>query len=90
MIVEWLVQLATSMGAWFVGLFPDWEVPEWFTDADGYVAGLFGFFDGLSPFIDWAFIGAICMVPMAVWLIGLTVKGVRVLIAHVPFFGGKG
>lgn len=82
--------MASSVITWIVGLFPDWEPPGWLINADDMVQQVFGFFDGLSPWVDWAFIGTICLIPFGVWAAVLLFKGVRVIVSHVPFFGGRG
>lgn len=90
MISEWFVKLGTGLWAFFAGLFPDWEAPPELLDADGTLNQLFTLGQGLEPFANWALIGILAAIPLAVWVIGVMVRAVRLLIGHVPFVGGNG
>lgn len=90
MIVEWLVSVGTGVVAWVVGLIPGWEVPSWLTNADDLLNSIWQLGDGLEPFVDWnlaATVGGACLL---LWPICLAIVGVRALISHIPFVGGKG
>lgn len=90
MILEWLVKVAVGLWQWIADLFPDWDAPVELTDADGMIGQIFALGTGLEPWVNWSLIGVLGAIPLAVWVIGMTVKMVRVLLAHVPFIGGNG
>lgn len=90
MITEWIVTVAAGFFAWIADLFPDWDVPEVLTNPDGMINQLFSFGIGLEPFVNWGLIGVLAAIPLTVWVIGVTVKAVRVLLGHIPGFGGNG
>lgn len=90
MISEWFVKLGTGLWAFFAGLFPDWEVPPELLQADGMIGQLFSFGQGLEPYANWGLLGVLAAIPLTVWVIGITIRSVRLLISHVPFIGGNG
>lgn len=90
MIVEWLIGLAVGLWEFFAGLFPDWSAPPQLLQADGMIEQLFQYGQGLEPFADWALLGALGAIPLLVWVIGITVRAVRLLLGHVPGIGGNG
>lgn len=90
MIIEWLVKVAVGFWQFLADMFPDWELPPELLDADGMIAQVFSFGQGLEPFVNWPLVGALGLIPLAVWVIGLTVRMVRLLLSHVPFIGGNG
>lgn len=90
MITEFLVKVAVGLFEFFAGLFPDWDVPPELLDADGMIGGIISLGTGLEPFVNWGFVSAIAMIPLVVWVIGITVRAVRLLMGHVPGIGGNG
>ncbi len=89
MIIEWLMSVAAGLWGFVGSLLPDWELPAELTDPDGMLGQVFALGQGLSPFIDWAFVGLVGGIPLAVWVIGLLWKAFRMFISHFPFFGGN-
>lgn len=90
MITEWLISVGSGFGQWVASLFPVLELPEQLVDLDDTVNTILSYGEGMGAFVDWTAIGIIAGIPLAVWALGLVVKGVRVLIGHIPFIGGKG
>lgn len=90
MITEWLVSVGAGFGAWVATLFPELELPDWFTGVDDIVNGVFAYGDGLGAWVAWDIVPAILLLPIAIWAVGLTVRAARAAIGHVPFVGGKG
>lgn len=89
MIVEWLTGLAAGLWEFIGGLLPDWELPPELADPNGFVGQIFALGQGLAPFIDWGFVGLIGAIPLAVWVIGLLWRAGRMVMSHIPFFGGN-
>lgn len=90
MITEWLIGVGAAFGTWIAGLFPELDMPEQLVNLDDTVNTIFGWGDGLGAFVQWEVIGVLAAIPLLVWTGGLIVKGIRVLVAHIPFIGGKG
>lgn len=89
MIVEWLVAVGTSMGNTVVGLFPSISIPAGIQNLDDGVNGLLNSTSGLGVWLDLPTIGILAAVPAAVWGLGMTFKGFRMLLSHLPFVGGR-
>lgn len=89
MIVEWLVNLAAGLFKFIADLFPDWETPPELLDPTGLMAQVMAHTAGLGIFVDWALIGALALIPLGVWVLGLSFRALKTLISHIPFFGGN-
>lgn len=90
MITEWLVAVGAGLFAFIADLLPDWEPPTWLANIGGLFEQVWGFADGLAPWVDWSLAGIVAGVLAAVWVFSLTFRAGRALFAHVPFIGGKG
>lgn len=91
MIIEWLVGVAMGIATWFTGLFAtDWEVPTFLSGLDNTLNSVFANISGVSVWADWGFIIAVVLVVVSTWAVGLSVKVVRAIASHIPFFGGSG
>lgn len=90
MITEWIISVGSGFASWAAGLFPQLTIPSWLTNADDYVNGVFAYGDGLGAWVDWPVVAAIGAVPLATWVLMLTVRGGRVALSHLPFVGGRG
>lgn len=90
MITEWLIKVGTSLWAFIAGLFPDWVAPPGLSDADSFIVDIFQFSQGLEPLADWKLLAVLAAIPPTVWIIGITIRGVRLLLSHVPLVGGNG
>lgn len=89
MITQWLIDLGTGLASWLSSLLPHWDVPSWFSGLGDSINSLFAWGSGLGPLVNWAAIAAIASVPIGLWAAGLLFKLGRMVLSHVPFFGGK-
>lgn len=90
MIVEWLLELSAGFNEWVASLAPAMDLPF---DPEAPVADWGPFLSwtvGLGWWIDFTLLAAICAAAVGIWLAAGGVKLVRVLLSHVPFFGGRG
>lgn len=90
MIIEWLITVAVNFVGWIGSLFPTIEIPGWLSGLDGSVNGWFSQWDGVGVWVDWKFISTVVAVVLSVWAIGFVIKLVRVILGHIPQFGGNG
>lgn len=90
MILEWLLGLGAGVSEWVASIMPPIELPEQLVNIDEAINSIFAYGNGLGAWVDWSLCAVVLLVPLAVWAVGLTVRAVRVLISHVPFFGGNG
>lgn len=90
MISEFFIALGASIAVWFNSLFPPLDLPSWFVNADDRVNGVFAYGNGLGVWIEWSLVVPILLAPLAFWVLGLSIRGFRVLVAHLPFIGGRG
>lgn len=90
MITELFVNMAVGVAIWFNQLIPPTVLPEWFVNADNYINGIFAYGDGLGAWIEWSAVVPIMLAPVGFWVLGLSIRGIRVLISHLPFVGGRG
>ncbi len=90
MIIEWIVNVGAGFVNWIVSLFPTLELPESLVHLDDTINEILAMGDGLGAFFDWTLIGVLAAIPLTIWVAGLLLRGARVLIAHLPFIGGRG
>lgn len=90
MIVEWFLDLVSTVIDWFFGLFDGLSVPTWIKSPPGYVHDFFGSFASLGAWVPWAVIGSVVALVLGVYGVGFVVKVVKQILAHVPAFGGAG
>lgn len=90
MIIEWLMRVGTGFASWVVSIFPTLDLPEGIVNLDDHITSVLALGAGTGVFIDWTYIGFVAAIPLSVWALGLLVKAVRALVAHIPFVGGKG
>lgn len=90
MITEWLFTVGMVIANWAASLFPDWEAGEDIANVDDSINGLLAMGTGAGAFVDWAYIGVIVGIPLSLWVLGMSVAGIRTLASHIPFFGGRG
>lgn len=91
MIVEWLIGVGGTIGSWIAGLFPPLDLPPELVNVDDTITALIqDYGEGMGAFADWGYVALVLAIPLVVWVAGLTIKGIRVLVGHVPFVGGKG
>lgn len=90
MISEWVAGIAVELVAWIASLFGDFEIPQWAYDSRGVMIDLLQTYSGLGVWVDWQALG-ICMAAVGgVYAIGVSIKLLRVVVAHIPQFGGAG
>lgn len=90
MITEWFLGLVSTVVQFFVDGIPDWEVPSQVVNLDDTINGFTGMLDGSGVWLPWAFMFGCIAVVVGSYVVGLTVKVVRAVLAHVPAFGGAG
>lgn len=90
MIVEWLLSVGAAISEWVASLMPPVEIPDEIVNVDDSINDLFALGSGLGAWVDWALCAIVLGIPLTIWVVGLSVRALRALIAHVPFFGGGG
>lgn len=91
MIVEWLLSVVAGAWEFMVGLVPDWTVPPELTDPGGIMADVLTLANGVGVWVDWVFLGAVALIPLSVWVIGVLWKTFRMIASHIgPQIGGSG
>ena len=78
------------MNIWLAGLFPEWEIPEFFAEFDATINSLMGSLHGVAVWADWAYILVVVSSVVFVWGFAFIVKLARAVAAHIPFVGGSG
>jgi hypothetical protein len=90
MIAEWFGEVVIAFVAWLASIWGDFEIPQWAYDSRGTMIDLLASYSGLGVWVDWQALG-ICMAAVgATYALGLVVRLIRVLVAHIPQFGGGG
>lgn len=90
MIVEFFMGLGAAFSEWIAGLFGEWDIPDFLVNLDDMINEILDNLDGVAVWVDWGFILICVLAVIGVWGVGLAVKGVRAIAAHIPFFGGSG
>lgn len=90
MIVEYFLAMTGHFVTGIGGLFPDATLPDWFVNLSANLNAFFARFDGVGVWVNWAVVGPMITLTIGWWLIGLLIKLVRVVIGHIPAFGGNG
>lgn len=90
MITEWLISLGLGVVTWIATLFPEWEIPEWVTENQQTSVQLLQSYEGLGVWVDWNALGVAIVATTTVYGVGLSVRGIRAALAHIPQFGGGG
>lgn len=88
MITEFFLNLFTTVQTFVLGIIPDVQLPSWFSDAAGYVAGWINQGANLGVWVPWALVGSVTAAVLGVWLFGLAVKSARWLLGLLPTMGG--
>lgn len=90
MITEWFLNWALGVVRWLVDLLPDWDMPAELSAPGALLDTVLANAAGVGVWIDWGAIIALALVPLAVWLIGVSWKALRTAFSHFPFIGGSG
>lgn len=84
------MQLGMTIATWFISLFPDWDAPAEVVNFDSTINGFIGGFSGLGVWAPWPLVIFCAVASVGAWVIGLTIKAVRAIAAHIPLVGGAG
>lgn len=88
MITEFFITLSATIADWFMGLFPEWNVPPEVAGFDNTVNGFIDDFSGLGVWAPWPLLISIAGIAIIAFTIQLTVKAARWLIGLIPTMGG--
>lgn len=89
MVTEWFISIGTTIAQWGIGLFGNWELPDWLLGLQGMLAQLWASVVGLGAWIDWGFISTVALSVIGLWGVVFLVKGVRWLVGWLPTMGGS-
>lgn len=89
MITEWLLGIAADIIGWLLGSLPAVQAPGWLTSITSNVSTVMGGVDGMSAWIPWPLLVTVGGACLASWLVGLTVKVVRIVASFVTLGGGS-
>jgi len=84
------MSIATNLSGWFVGMFPEWDVPEFIAQLDGQVNAVFAGLSGLGAWVDFNITFTVVGLALLAYLTGLTIKAARAVASYIPFVGGAG
>lgn len=90
MIVEWLLEISASFLEWFGSLFPPIDLPDWVENPFFGLQWVVEAAVGWGVWINVPVLVAVSSVVLGVYATTFLVKLFRVLIAHIPFIGGRG
>lgn len=90
MIAEYFGQLAVDFVVFLSNLFGDYQIPPELTSARGTMLVLLESSVGLGVWVDWNVLGLVMAAVGLVYGIGLSIRLIRAVVAHVPQFGGAG
>lgn len=88
MIDEFLVGVACKFIIWVASLFPDWSVPS--LDPSAGFQKIVEQVQSLGVWVPFGVLTTCVAVVVAAWLVTLSIKTVRAIIAHIPEIGGAG
>lgn len=90
MITEYFFGLGTTIVAFLAGLLPDGDLPAFFTDFSGQLAGMFKAINGLGAWAPFAYMGIVLGIVWSTYGVCFLVKlGLRAM-SHAPVSGGAG
>lgn len=90
MIVEWIMEVSAGFLEWFATLFPPVDLPEWVENPFFGLSWIVEAAAGWGAWVNIPFIASVALVVLGVYVTTILAKLFRVLIAHVPFIGGRG
>lgn len=88
MVVNWFVDVLTSLFSWALTLLPSWSAPGFLDSMNSALASIATATASTSVWIPWSTIAVVVPVLMAACLAALAAKGVRVVLSL--FTGGGG
>ena len=74
----------------FVGLFPEWEPPEWLTSLPATIDGLMNTIDGFGAWAPFTYMGVLLTAVLGVYGTCLLIKVILKAVSHSPVSGGSG
>lgn len=89
MISQYFVDLFTNIVGWIAGILPNATIPDNVVHPDAAANGLFGLVTGLGVWVSWPVINACVGVSLAVFAAGGLIALFRVILSHLPYFGGR-
>tara|TARA_R110002124_G_scaffold225554_1_gene390888 strand:+ start:4760 stop:5029 length:270 start_codon:yes stop_codon:yes gene_type:complete len=89
MITEWLLDLFLSLMEWFASQLPTDDPPAFLSDVAGFVDEIAGMAAGLGAWVPWSYLGVVASSILILWLVLVSVKGLRWLWGLTPFSGGS-
>lgn len=90
MITEFFFGLATTVAGFLAGLLPSDDLPSFFTDFSGQLAGMFRAINGLGAWAPFGYLGIVLGVVWTTYGVCFLVKlGLRA-VSHAPVSGGAG
>lgn len=89
MITTWLMDFASSLITFGIGLFPTAGPPSWFGDANGYIQQVLGYGSGLGAWIPWGYAGTVVAAVLSFWLVGFGIKVLRIVLSFFLAGGGS-
>ena len=88
MITEAIWDVLASICAFFIGLLPSWEAPDWLAGLIVSVQQAMGQVSALGAWIAFPAISQALVFILACWTIALAIRGVRIV--QSSFTGGGG
>lgn len=90
MIIEWLLEISAGFLEWVGSLLPPIDLPSWVENPFMGLQWVVEAAAGWGVWVNVPIVAGVAAVVIGVFGTTFVVKLVRVLIAHVPFFGGRG
>lgn len=90
MIVELMAQVGANFVIWLASVMPEFEIPEFMLDQRSALIDVLQNFEGLGVWVDWQVLGFCLTATSVCFVIGLSARALRAIIAHIPQFGGGG
>lgn len=88
MIVEWFFSVGAGLVEWLVGLFPEYTIPDWFTELGDTIAAITAGMSGMGAWVNWTLLNSCIAAVILAWSIFGGIKLTRVAAGHIP--GGVG
>ena len=90
MITDGLINSASVLVTFLVGLLPTWAPWPWFVDLGSTVNSVTSAIAGLGVWVNWLVVGSCVTSVLASWVLFAQLKLLRVGIGHIPGIGGNG
>lgn len=91
MIVEWLLSLGANVGIWLSSFVPTFDAVNGVViPANSFMFALIQGIGSLGVWIPFQTIGTCVGIALNLYLVSFAFRIVRVVLGHVPLFGGNG